>query len=354
MIAFRKGDVHHGVLLGDAAQGDAVALQHVPVYDVPLGAVPHLPVGRPASETFGDALRHVVQLRFEGSEVAAQGVVRRAEAFVHGFKAGVVEEVGGVHGYEFPSGEKAERAVAVPRPRHLGERERVAVQPDDGGGVETLVLPAHAGRYGRQGAAQSSVNGHVHAYLSAVDFVAFPAELSGEVVPDEAVEYAVAVYHAHAGLAHDALHHAYGVQVVGSVGIARHVGIAFQQLAVGIVYAAEHHGQVVQAGIAAGHERVERLVVQHRHEAGAPAGEVVDEVRAALFFFGGQQVVAVQEVFAEVAGDAAPGQRVTQHFPGASGIRIPGFVGVDKSYLIPPGMRLAPASRQAEQNYPAR
>ena len=104
----------------------------------------------------------------------------------------------------------------------------------------------------------------------------------------------------------------------------------------------------------AGHERVERLVVQHRHEAGAPAGEVVDEVRAALFFFGGQQVVAVQEVFAEVAGDAAPGQRVTQHFPGASGIRIPGFVGVDKSYLIPPGMRLAPASRQAEQNYPAR
>ena len=146
---------------------------------------------------------------------------------------------------------------------------------------------------------------NVHTHPSAVNLVALSVELLHEVLPYEAVEHIVTVYHAHTGFAHDTFQHTYGIQVVGSVGIARHIGIAFQQLAIGIIHAAEHHRQVVQQRIAAGHERVSGLIIQHCHKMGTPAGEIINEIRTELLFLIGQQTVAVQEIFAEIAGQAA-------------------------------------------------
>ena len=82
-------------------------LQHVPVHHVPFGTVPHLLGRHPSPKTFGDPLPHIIQLRFNSGEIAAQSIVRQTKAFIYRREAGILKETGRVHGYEVTVSKKA-------------------------------------------------------------------------------------------------------------------------------------------------------------------------------------------------------------------------------------------------------
>ena len=330
-IALRERDIHHGVLHRDALERDAILLQHMPVQYVLLGAFRHLLPGHPPFEAFLDTGRHVSYLALQRGEISSQQVVGKAEALVDGLKRGIVEEHAHTLGGIVPLGVEQQRVVTASQPHQMAYRYGVARHAHNFRGVQQHVyvlsfqygtdsLPLAHTVIGGTGKVGTLGRGH--------DGETLPATLLIQRMPYLAVQKHLSVHQANARLTHDTLYHADGAQVIGSIGIARDIGVLQKQGDVGIVHTAEHDGYFMRQRVSACHQCIGSLVVEHGYQLGSPGREVVHEAGHTKIFCLFHVAVAVQVVFAYIAVQAETAELFMQQFQSLRGRRIARLEGV--------------------------